>query len=101
MLFVVHLLYANTKEEESKRDVRNKEDRKLKEIKALRRWISSVDNDVRRKIARRQPTKRQTRNSRTLVKKYGKDQSMGGERKRKKLVERLRKLITRRKQQRK
>lgn len=36
LVFAVHLLNANTTKEESKRDGRNKEDQKLKEIKALR-----------------------------------------------------------------
>ena len=62
VVFAVLLLYVNTTKEESKSDGRNKEDQKLKDIKALRRWISWIDNDVKRKIERRQPTDRQIRN---------------------------------------
>ena len=50
LVFAVHLLYVNTTKEKSKSIGRNKEDQKLKEIKALRRWISWIDNDVKRKM---------------------------------------------------
>ena len=54
---------------QSKED--NREDNKTKEIKALRRWISWIDNEIKWKSERKVPTKRQQNNSRRLMKKYG------------------------------
>ena len=72
----------------------NWEDKKTKEIEALRRCIYWIDNEIKWKSERKVPTNTPQNNSRRLMKKYGRKTINGWKKYKLKLKERLRILVT-------